>query len=86
MEGVIQKWGNSNAIRLPKSILQSVNIKENDSVMLTASGEEIIIRKLDKGFSHSTLEQRLTNAGFPLNYKIVATDLDDSSIRDEVFW
>jgi len=26
----IQRWGNSNARRLPKSILESVFLKEND--------------------------------------------------------
>lgn len=86
MEGIIQKWGNSNAIRLPKPLLQSVNIKENDSVFLITSGEDIIIRKLKRGFVHKPIDQRLAEAGFAQNYQIDAIEMDSSSIGDEVFW
>ena len=30
MEARLQKWGNSDGIRIPKSILKSLNIKTND--------------------------------------------------------
>jgi antitoxin MazE len=86
VEGIVQKWGNSNAIRLPKPLLQSVNINENDSVLLTTSGENIIISKLEKGIKHITLEQRLADAGVALDYKIDSPELDSSSVGDEVFW
>ena len=85
MEGVIQKWGNSNVIRLPKSLLQSVNIRENDPVTLTAVGEDIIIKKLNRGFIHRTLEQRLDEAGVPFDYKIETTELGSSSFDDVAF-
>jgi len=86
MQGIVQKWGNSNAIRLPKPLLQSVNIKENDAVLLITSGEDIIIRKLNEGYVHKTLKQRLLEAGVLSGYQIDAPELDSTSIGDEVFW
>ena len=32
MEAKIQKWGNSDGIRIPSSILKSLNIKTNDII------------------------------------------------------
>jgi len=40
----IQKWGNSNAIRLPKAVLESLRLKENDPVEIVAEGDQIILR------------------------------------------
>ena len=86
MEAVIQKWGNSNAIRLPKQLLKSVDLKESDLVSLTASGNDIIIRKSEKHLAHKTLKQRLTESGISPDYKIESTEIDSSSVGDEVFW
>jgi antitoxin MazE len=41
----VQKWGNSQAVRLPKSILESLFIKENDAVEITAEQDAIVIKK-----------------------------------------
>lgn len=43
MEIRIQKWGNSDGIRIPSSILKSLNIKTNDILNIEQSGEKIII-------------------------------------------
>lgn len=32
MRGTVKKWGNSQGVRLPKSILEEAHIKENDEV------------------------------------------------------
>ncbi len=55
----IQKWGNSQGIRLPKTILDMLNIKENDKLELTQEADVITIRKA-KSIQHKTLEERLT--------------------------
>ena len=31
----IARWGNSQGLRIPKSILESMNLRENDRVELT---------------------------------------------------
>ena len=86
MEGVIQKWGNSNAIRLPKPLLMSMNLKENDRVSLTTSGEELIIRKVERSFQHKTLKSRLAEAGVMADFRIDAAEIDTTSVGGEVFW
>ena len=58
MNAMIQKWGNSHAIRLPKSILETASLKENETVQIIAEQNQIIIKKVtDK--RHKTLKERL---------------------------
>ena len=57
MEARIQKWGNSDGIRIPSSILKTLNIKTNDKVDLIQEEDRIIISKPKK--RHLTLEERL---------------------------
>lgn len=39
----IQKWGNSDGIRIPSSILKSLNIKTNDILNIEQEDDELII-------------------------------------------
>lgn len=48
----IRKWGNSLAIRVPKSILDSALIKENDSVEFIAEKNMIKIRKKNEEYKN----------------------------------
>ncbi len=43
MEARIQKWGNSAGIRIPSSILKSLNIKTNDILDIAQEDDRIII-------------------------------------------
>lgn len=43
MEARIQKWGNSDGIRIPSSILKSLNIKTNDILNIEQENDKIII-------------------------------------------
>lgn len=43
MEVKLQKWGNSTGIRIPKVILNSLNIKENDILNIEKNDNKIII-------------------------------------------
>ena len=56
MEATIQKWGNSQAVRLPKAILKIAGIKEDEPVQIIAQKDEIIIKKARR---HKTLKERL---------------------------
>ena len=57
MEARLQKWGNSDGIRIPSSILKSLNLKTNDVVELIQKEDIIIISKPKK--KHLTLEERI---------------------------
>ena len=48
MEARLQKWGNSDSIRIPSNILKSLNLKTNDKVNLEQVEDKIIISKIKK--------------------------------------
>jgi antitoxin MazE len=59
MYTTIQKWGNSQAIRLPKGILEAVDLHENDRVEINADNDIIVIRRMNR--RHKKLEERLAD-------------------------
>ena len=44
----VQKWGNSQGIKLPKKILKDLGIDINDKIEIILNGEEIILKKIKK--------------------------------------
>lgn len=45
MELRLQKWGNSDGIRIPSNILKTLNLKTNDKINLEQIDDKIIISK-----------------------------------------
>ncbi len=43
MEVKLQKWGNSDGIRIPSTFLKNLNLKTNDIVLLEQVDDKIII-------------------------------------------
>lgn len=67
MYATIQRWGNSQGIRIPKALLDAVNIHENDRVELEQTKDAITIKKVTAS-THKTLEDRLVSFyGKPIN-------------------
>jgi antitoxin MazE len=56
----IQKWGNSQAIRLPKVILETTGLKENEIVQIFTEQDNIIIKKVANR-KHKTIKERFKN-------------------------
>ena len=52
----IQKWGNSQAVRLPKPLLEMVGLNENDKVEIKIQDGNLIIIPVKK---HKKLEERI---------------------------
>ena len=48
MQAVIQKWGNSQAVRLPRAVLNAANMQENDAVSIDVQENLITLRKLPR--------------------------------------
>lgn len=48
MTATVQKWGNSQGIRLPKYILDAIKWKENEQLDLSIEDDKIIIEKISK--------------------------------------
>jgi antitoxin MazE len=65
----IQKWGNSQAVRLPKIILEKAGLNENDQVELIVEEGKVIIVPAKK---HLTLKERA--ADYDGDYKPLEWD------------
>ena len=59
MQTTIVKWGNSQGVRLPKYLLDSANLSDNDTVDITVEAGIIFIRKSEPKRRHRTLKERL---------------------------
>ena len=46
MQTTIQKWGNSQGIRIPKAFLEALSMSENDVVELDRVNDNIVIKKV----------------------------------------
>lgn len=45
MTTTIQKWGNSQGIRIPKILLDTVNWSDNEEIMIVADNGKLVIEK-----------------------------------------
>lgn len=53
----VQKWGNSQGIRIPKYILHKAEINEGDNVEISLEDDKIILFKPRKLLKNYTLEE-----------------------------
>ncbi len=61
MKTKISRWGNSVAIRIPKSILRMLSLKENEEVELLVEEEKIVIKPVTPGkYKLSELLEQIT--------------------------
>lgn len=65
MDAVIKKWGNSQAIRIPKEYINTLGITADTPLSIEISGESIVI---SKKYKHKTLEERVADSGIPLSF------------------
>jgi len=62
MMTTIQKWGNSQGVRLPKFVLEELSLQENDPVEIITENDLIIIKKATrKRRAKKSLEERFEN-------------------------
>lgn len=60
MSGKIQKWGNSLGIRIPKLVIEKLNLTENSEVEVSHKDGVIIIFPIKKKFSLENLLGQIT--------------------------
>jgi antitoxin MazE len=58
MQATIQKWGNSQGIRIPKAFLDALGMMENDTVELNRVDDNIVITKVEQK-KYNNLSERL---------------------------
>lgn len=54
------RWGNSQAVRIPKAVLREASIREDEEVKLTAAEGCITIRPLKEKLTLESLVSRIT--------------------------
>ena len=47
MQLIVNQWGNSAAIRLPKQLVNQLKLQKNDILNYTVSGNKIILEKIE---------------------------------------
>lgn len=52
----VRPWGNSQGIRIPKNILEKLNINISDTLQIGIENDAIVLRK---AFRHKTFEERM---------------------------
>ena len=55
----ISKWGNSLAIRLPKAVAASLQLREGDAADLSIEGNAVLIRPAQPGYKIEELVARM---------------------------
>lgn len=48
MTTTIQKWGNSQGVRIPKIVLDTVKWTENEKIIILVEGDQLVIKKADE--------------------------------------
>lgn len=71
MKTTIVKWGNSQGIRLPKHLLESADIGEQDTVEVIAENHSIVIKKISAQ-PRKTIQERFE--GFTGTYGVETVD------------
>ena len=79
MYGTIQRWGNSQGVRLPKKLLNEAMLRENDEVEIVATKREITIRKARR---HESLD--VLFAGYEGDYTPLEFDTGNDVGREVV--
>lgn len=80
MEAKLQKWGNSNGIRIPNILLKNLNLKENDIINIDQEDDRIIITKCKN--QKISLEERFRN----YKGKNLAKDFEWDEKRGREIW
>lgn len=57
----IQKWGNSQGIRIPKYLLDAVKMAPNDEIVIRAENDMLIIEKAAPTAARKTIKELFEN-------------------------
>ena len=72
MTTTLSKWGNSQAVRLPKIIIENLDISENDEFDIIATDDSIILKKAKPKIKRKSISERF--ADFKGEYEKIDID------------
>ncbi len=76
----VSKWGNSLGLRLSKSIIQSLNLKDGSEISITEEGGRIILEPKSRDLTMDELLKGMDSKGILKQYTEV------ESVGKEQFW
>ena len=68
MTTTIQKWGNSQGVRIPKILLDSINWSENEEVSINIEEDKLVIEKA-KTQNRKNIKELLNTKYLPYDNK-----------------
>lgn len=86
MTATLQKWGNSQGVRIPKQIIKDLNLKENDVLSIEKIDDTIVFKKAK---IHKSLKDRLEefyNKPISKIKKLVIEEIDTGRQVGEEIW
>lgn len=86
MTATLQKWGNSQGIRIPKQIVKDLSLKENDVLSIESVNDTIVFKKVKV---HKSLKDRLEEFYHkPISKikKITVNEIDTGKPVGEEIW
>lgn len=57
----VKKWGNSLGVRIPKSVVDSLNLKINDELEISADLNSLTLKKVKQDQNRMTLQDFFRN-------------------------
>ncbi len=82
MTTMIQKWGNSQGVRIPKVILDSVNWSENEKIVIIVDNGKLVIEKAKKEHKRKNIKELFNN--YNGDYK--PTEIDWGKPEGDEIW
>ena len=80
MQTKIQKWGNSLALRIPKTFANDAKLENNSLVNISLTDGQIVIKPLEK--SEWTLEELLSG----INENNMHSEVDTGKVTGNEIW
>ena len=81
MTTTIQKWGNSQGVRIPKIILDSVNWSENEQIVINVEDGKLV---MEKAKEHKRKNIKELFEGYKGDYEPI--EIDWGEAKGEEIW
>lgn len=79
----LQKWGNSQGIRIPKHVIHLLQWSNEDELELIAENNQLVLKKINKKERRKTIDELFDN--YHDSYHPVTFDWDDEPRGKEVW-
>lgn len=75
----VSKWGNSLAVRLPAAVVEALELKEGDDIVIRVAGDRSFEIDRDRSSEEALARLRRLRGRMPAGFRF---DRDDVSRRD----